>query len=847
MEFRFVRLLLVVFTLSMTMLGVVPAQAQTATPAPPFTRSLSVPIEGDDVRMVQQRLTTLGFGNFGNANGIFGPQTEAAIIAFQTANRLPVSGIVDQATWNVLFNVAPGTENQTATPPPAAPVEQGTLPAATDQSRVRLAQFGIKEESLDGPFDARYLSLRLPANWQLQTGAAIQLDFTTFFGGTGTTQQPDAPQLLGGSLDVQFNNILLGRIFLDQAGDRLVTLPISDTALISSRSDGSYSLAFILDAGLTCGTARQTSVVVRSSTVLALPHTIEKPAADLKQLPRPIIQDSPLVPDVAALIVPDQPTAGELQAALTIAAKFGSLTSNKVEIPLLTETALTPTLRSDANLIFVGRAGTIALLDSVDLPVAAKDGSFAASGAQAGDGIVQIAQSPWNPTRSVLVVSGEDDAGVIKASQALSTGTLRSTTNPALSVIAEVRPPQVLTATADLEQTQTLTTGLPIERTLSELGYETRTSFGIGAQVFDYTFEVPQGYSLSEDGYIDVLFAHSSLLNYNVSGLLVRLNDQPLSTLRFTDETANNGNVRVGIPRTSLTGGKNKLTLSANLVPNTPCIDPNAAGVWVSVRPETLIHLPLQFTQATQRINRNLSTFFDAFTTEPTLSNVAFILSKDDMISWNTAAQIAADLGNRVDGPFFELTALFADQTATVSGTHNLIVIGQPAGLPIVETLSNVLPAPFPAGSNQPVLGNSRVVYRVPADLSLGYLEIARSPWNKERTILGVFGSTNEATQWAGNALRVARLRNQLNGTVAVINGEQITIEDPTLTGDTTTLATNAIPTNTEPPTFRPLAPVKRPKWILPVIGGSIGLMWLILILVGVRAWRRSRQTRRHT
>ncbi len=840
MESRFFRFLVLALLISTTVLVVPPAGAQTPTPtpapAPAYSRPLSrdngaVP-QGDDVEAVQARLSELGFINATAVTGIYGPQTEAAVVAFQEANNLPTNGIVDELIWDVLF---PQDQD--------SPVLPTTVVQSRDPNRVRLEQFGIREESLDGPFDARYLGLRLPASWQLESGASIELDIATFFGGTGT--DGESSQFLGGSLDVQFNNVLLGRIFLDKPGNQLVTMPISDTALFVPRPDGSHSLAFILDSGLNCGTDRQTSVVVRSSTVLNLPHTVELPPATLQDLPRPLFQDSPLEVDTAALIVPAEPTMGELQAALTVAATFGNLTRNRVEIPLITENALTATLRNESNLIFIGRAGSIDLVDEVALPETATGGAFAA--AEADDGILQIAISPWNPNRSVLVVSGNSDAGVIKASQALSTGNVRSTLDPALSVIAEVRDPATFTNTAELTQTPLITTGLVVERTFADLGYETRTAFGIGAQVFEYTFEMPKGYELSENGHLDVVFAHSSLLSYNVSGILIRVNDQPLSTIRFSDETAQNGNVRVAIPRNSLVSGENKISLSANLVPSTLCIDPNAAGVWGTVRADSLLHLALQPARVTKQVNRNLNAYFDPFTTDPTLGNVAFVLPSNDSGSWNVAAQVAADLAGRVDGSMIQLAVVFGDQTAAVSGTHNLIIIGKPTTQPILAGLSEALPAPFPPNSNQPILGNSRVVYRVPEDLSLGFLEIFRSPWNSERTILGILGSTDEGVQWSSAVLHTPRQRSQLNGTVAVINGEQISVENPTVTDDTSTLATNIVAPTEDSQTFRPLAEIPRPRWVLYVIAAAIGVMWLILAFVGVRTWRRSREHHRST
>ena len=56
---------------------------------------------GNRVTQVQQRLQELGFFR-SQSTGYFGPLTREAVAAYQRYNYLPVSGSVDQATWNKL-------------------------------------------------------------------------------------------------------------------------------------------------------------------------------------------------------------------------------------------------------------------------------------------------------------------------------------------------------------------------------------------------------------------------------------------------------------------------------------------------------------------------------------------------------------------------------------------------------------------------------------------------------------------------------------------------------------------------------------------------------------------------
>jgi N-acetylmuramoyl-L-alanine amidase CwlA/microcystin-dependent protein len=69
---------------------------------PPLLRNLSEGDTGDDVRIVQTQLNTLGF-NAGTVDGIAGPMFTAAVISFQTARGLGADGIVGQITYAALF------------------------------------------------------------------------------------------------------------------------------------------------------------------------------------------------------------------------------------------------------------------------------------------------------------------------------------------------------------------------------------------------------------------------------------------------------------------------------------------------------------------------------------------------------------------------------------------------------------------------------------------------------------------------------------------------------------------------------------------------------------------------
>jgi peptidoglycan hydrolase-like protein with peptidoglycan-binding domain len=57
--------------------------------------------KGTQVKQLQQILSNLGY-NPGPIDGIFGPKTDSAVRAFQSAHNLVVNGIVGNTTWTAL-------------------------------------------------------------------------------------------------------------------------------------------------------------------------------------------------------------------------------------------------------------------------------------------------------------------------------------------------------------------------------------------------------------------------------------------------------------------------------------------------------------------------------------------------------------------------------------------------------------------------------------------------------------------------------------------------------------------------------------------------------------------------
>ncbi len=107
-------------------------------------RVLAKGTEGNQVRGLQQRLQAHGFDS-GKIDSVFGSRTETAVLAFQQAKGLDVTGLVDRDTWKALE----------ADPQPVLPTQ--VLVKGDRGSKVRTLQTRLQTKGYDpGPVDGVY-------------------------------------------------------------------------------------------------------------------------------------------------------------------------------------------------------------------------------------------------------------------------------------------------------------------------------------------------------------------------------------------------------------------------------------------------------------------------------------------------------------------------------------------------------------------------------------------------------------------------------------------------------------------------------------------------------------------
>lgn len=743
--------------------------------------------------------------------------------------------------FSLLALAAPASYAQGGVGETNTPVTPATGPDG--KVEVNLTALGYSERRLKGPYDSATYYFSLPAHWQPTTETQVQLDIDVW----GLTDTTTVTGTNHAALEIYVNSDRLDTVPLEQNGRRILTLSIPPAAFGAPQENGRHRLRVLLDDDQSCNTNYPSNVLIDPGSKLILPYHTIPLTADLTRLPFPIFQRS-FLPEGAIIVVPNAPSAAELQAALAVAAGFGRMTEGELPLTLATEDQLTRDERQSRHLILVGKPDTLTLPGEIAFPENASTAGFGQSIAQADDGVIQMAASPWNAAKAVLWVSGADDAGVIKAGQAVSSGLIRVAGRPDFAVVQQVNPGVLANSRGT------------VDRTLAELGYNLTSLEGEGHSSADFVFQIPAGQAPADGIYFDLFFSHSTLIDYQRSGVGINVNGEPVGSVRLSDETANFHSTRIAIPRTAVHTGANYLSVEGWFEPVSKCFQFNNEGVWLAVRPESNLHLPQTALTDVPANTFTLSEFPVPFSRDFTLSDTAFVLPANDPAAWQTAAQLAFTLGQEAGARVANFTVSL-DDLAAVETTYHTLIVGQPGGLTAISELGQALPAPYEPDTNEISQVNLPFVYRVPEGESMGVLQLLSAPANPRQTIVAVLGNSAEGVQLAANALINKDQREKLLGDVAVIDSTQVLVANtrpaPVAQAALTEPPQTTVAADTPAVVQVNLASVAQPvssfsanqqfsvgrfnTWMMPVLAVSIAAMVIIVLYVSFSELRKRR------
>ena len=231
---------------------------------------------------------------------------------------------------------------RTATSANRPPVAQ-----SAELTTITFQLLGLPDTIMQGPYASMRVVFGTPENWTFQTGTELQLLLTSQLATDSSLTVADG-QYIGATMTVTLDRKVIAVLPLIAGKDVPYNISTSGDALVSPYNDGHQELLLTLDSGVDCRyTFHRTTIIVSAASQFILPHDEQAPSTDLTLLPRPIYQRSSVFPINADVVIPDAPSAQELQAALTTVASFGRMSSGNLAVTLIPASQLTTATSSE--------------------------------------------------------------------------------------------------------------------------------------------------------------------------------------------------------------------------------------------------------------------------------------------------------------------------------------------------------------------------------------------------------------------------------------------------------------------------------------------------------------------
>ena len=643
----------------------------------------------------------------------------------------------------------PPTGYRPVLPPTPTPVPE--ISSHDTEATFTFRQIGQPTMALPYP-SAAVVYFRLPAQWSLTSDSTITLHYD--LDDIGDLQPGE--DLLVPEIDlvapmpasyyyrpfvsVYVNDIPAGSFVLVAGQDQTVTLPIPIAATLPADNPSNgydVRIAFVTDNSLFCEYDGVLNIL--DDSFVRVNFTLARPLLDLADFPLPLVQNS-FLPETLQIIVPDNPSENDLAAAATVAAAIGSTSVSNVKFNLLKASQASPETLQKSSAVIIGQPdknGFLKSLYDLDVLPTTLDGVNIVAGQQtqsisSQDGVLQLIPSTVDPYYTFLVVTGNGPEGVKRAASSLASPS-----------VGQEGTLAVIKADTPAPEPTSFDSGV---YTFLDLGFDSRTFYGLGQDAVNLRFFVPRDWQIEEGAALVLYYAHSVNLNPKDSSITVYLNGNPIASALI--DVGRQGEKRTVIPlskRDIQAGTANFLRIETVTSSELVCTF-EARSYWVNIRdssfirlPHTLINEPTLFAPLTSPV------YYLAYEPE-TMISLPAAPTQDELNGMANFSGLLGSVGQPVKDfsvsmdPQMDLSALT---------TQNIVMIGKPSTNPQIQKINDALPQPFVEGEDTLKQQTGPVIYRTPQDVSIGLVEVLPAPWGPQNGITLITGTTDEGLIWA--------------------------------------------------------------------------------------------------
>ncbi|HEY9685846.1 MAG TPA: cellulose biosynthesis cyclic di-GMP-binding regulatory protein BcsB [Coleofasciculaceae cyanobacterium] len=578
-----------------------------------------------------------------------------------------------------------------------------------------------------------------PKGWKVLPSSNIRLSFQH-----GANLLPERS-----SLNVLVNNRILKSIPLGKDNITPTTISISvppellkDNNILSYQVDQHYTYK--------CEDpfSEELWTQILPDTALTLNYGWDKVSPDLAQYPFPLLDPlNNYTPTVVGYVVSPSASDQTMEAFGVVAAHLGQQAKWRALKPYVGDQNA---LSSGDNLVLVGtpqeNPAIGAVAGGLDLPLSGNQFNDKNGGTLPADtGVLQLIPNPKNPTRAILVVSGNGPEGVKKAAHVLAQGSLNKVLVGRSAIIKDYN--------RGAEYPYRAWDGFILQSgdNFSELGLLTQTARGITALPIFYQIKLMPDIFLPgrRHAKLHTVYSYASQLDASQSKLEVLMNGKAIKSIPLDDKAGKSlAELTIDIP-TEEVHTFNDLEYRFHLYPEKydMCRFVTDVHIWGTVHNNSWVEFPGEVKAALPDVGL-INDGGYPFTAYQDMSRTAVVLpeaaSRTDL---EVMVQLLTRLGREsASRKGIELAAHHVNTLPdNVKKDSNLIVIGQRGQNKLFEELKGK--ATLLVENKLSTLNEDQKTKLAQLNYTpgQGVLEEVLSPWNENRVALLVTGENDTA------------------------------------------------------------------------------------------------------
>ena len=607
--------------------------------------------------------------------------------------------------------------------------------------------------TLNGSYSQARFDLLIPPDWDILPGSEMNLHVVTDLGLANSTPLTE--------FTVFLNDYWVYETIVSSAGDQWITFTIPDQW--GKRDGQADRLEIIVSTPEGCDQDFRISTYLYFDSEFTLSYQNKPISFDMSKYPAPIFQPA-YYPQTIYLLMPSNASTQEVEAGLSLTAELGKLAGQNIDIQVLMDVSQDVLTSLNGNLIVIGTPENNPVIGQLqnltDNTIVVSEGTANSP----SDGILQLIPSPWFPNKAILLVTGLTEEAVYKAGRALGTEANFPGFRDQLVLVSDLNP----AIPNNYEYVPTVT--------LEQLGYTDRTLRGTGTERVTYKFYLPGKYFLAEGAKIRFNFSHSAILDPNSSSITLTLNNTPFASAALDNSNKERGGLEAFLPISAYEPGNiNYIGVEIDSHIADPCGTSRAVvdQAWVNLQADSLLNLPVVDNQ--KIIDFDLDYLPMPFISNPNLEQTKFVLpDAPSEVEYTVAFQAAALLGSGSEGNALNPKVLFGNPASEeeLAGS-DLIVVGRPSRNHVLQLINDDLPQPFIEGTDKIDQKIDAVIFRLPDNIDLGYLQLLPSKWGtEENVILTITGTSDQAMLWALDAMVDSEKDNLLKGNLVLTPNE---------------------------------------------------------------------------